>query len=195
MHRGFRTFLCQADEFEQARTMHGDLEEKPSYKSTLAVTIDAPPEFVWPWIAQMGYRRGGLYSYDWLDRLFGYLDRPSADDILPEFQRLSAGDEIPIGRGNGFPVVAALPNRALVLGGKADGFTWIWELGLYPDGRWRTQLASRSTAIVPKGFRNGIFMRVLTPAAYVMSRRMLLGIKERAERLYRAGLGRPERAA
>ena len=50
---------------------------------TMAVTIDGPPSAVWPWLAQMGYRRGGLYSYDWLDRLFGYLDAPSANRILP----------------------------------------------------------------------------------------------------------------
>ena len=57
----------------------------------------------------MGYRRGGLYSYDWLDRLFGYLDAPSADRILPEWQLLAAGDEIPIGRGGGLPVRAIEP--------------------------------------------------------------------------------------
>jgi hypothetical protein len=69
----------------------------------------------------MGYRRGGLYSYDWLDLLFGYLDRPSADRIIPAFQHLKIGDEIPIGRGRGFPVTALDPNRALVLSGKDKG--------------------------------------------------------------------------
>jgi hypothetical protein len=75
-----------------------------TYSTTLAVTVDARPEQIWPWLMQMGYQRGGLYSYDWLDRLFGFLDRPSANCILPQFQRLEAGDEIPIGRGGGFPV-------------------------------------------------------------------------------------------
>src|SRR5215813_2834556 len=82
---------------------HAAAIDGATYSSTLAVTIDAAPEHIWPWLVQMGYRRGGLYSYDWLDRLFGYLDRPSAIRILPEFQRLAAGDEIPIGRGQGFP--------------------------------------------------------------------------------------------
>jgi len=85
------------------RIMPGDASAiDPSYSATMAITIDAGPEHIWPWLVQMGYRRGGLYSYDWLDRLFGYLDRPSADSILPEFQRLAVGDEIPIGRGQDF---------------------------------------------------------------------------------------------
>ena len=65
---------------------------------------------------QLGYRRGGLYSYDWLDRLFGYLDRPSATALLPEFQRLHQGDVIPLGHGPGFPVKTVEANRTLVLG-------------------------------------------------------------------------------
>jgi len=58
------------------------------------VTVDARPEHIWPWLVQMGYQRGGLYSYDWLDRLFGFLDRPSANRVLPEFQHLAVGDTI-----------------------------------------------------------------------------------------------------
>jgi hypothetical protein len=85
------------------RSMAGDaLVGDPSYAATMAITIGARPEDIWPWLVQMGYQRGGLYSYDWLDRLFGYLDRRSADAILPELQRLAVGDEIPIGRGTDF---------------------------------------------------------------------------------------------
>ena len=93
----------------------------PSYETTLGVTINTAPAAIWPWLMQMGYRRGGLYSYDWLDRLFGYLDAPSAERILPEWQQLAVGDEIPIGRGGGFPVKAIEPFRSLVLGGHARG--------------------------------------------------------------------------
>jgi hypothetical protein len=75
--------------------MPGDaLIPDPTDLSMQAVTVNAPPEDIWPWLVQIGYQRGGLYSYDWLDRLFGYLDRPSATRILPEFQRLAVGDEI-----------------------------------------------------------------------------------------------------
>lgn len=62
-----------------ARAMAGDgLLADHTYSGTTAVTVNARPEHIWPWLVQIGYQRGGLYSYDWLDRLFGYLDRPSA---------------------------------------------------------------------------------------------------------------------
>ena len=53
----------------------------PTYSATLAITVGARPEHIWPWLVQMGYQRGGLYSYDWLDRLFGDLDRPAVEHI------------------------------------------------------------------------------------------------------------------
>ena len=67
------------------RVMAGDvLLVNPTYSGTMAVTVAARPEHIWPWLVQIGYQRGGLYSYDWLDCLFGFLDRPSATCILPE---------------------------------------------------------------------------------------------------------------
>ena len=178
--RWFRTW--GASDIDLTRAMTGDTRiAKPTYAATLAVTIDAPPRDVWPWLAQIGYRRGGLYSYDWLDRLFGYLDGPSAERILPEFQHLRAGDVIPIGRGPGFPVVAAEAGRTLVLGGEADRVQWTWELALFPaDGR-RTRLVSRSRVRVPRTLASTLFMAVIEPAAFIMTRKMLLGIKRRAE--------------
>ena len=62
-----------------------DVVSPANYVAMMAVDVDAPPEAIWPWLMQLGRGRGGLYSYDWLDRLFGYLDRPSATSILPEF--------------------------------------------------------------------------------------------------------------
>ena len=166
------------------RVMPGDAAVvDPTYSATLAITIAARPEHIWPWLVQMGYRRGGLYSYDWLDRLFGYLDRQSADSILPEFQRLAVGDEIPIGRGQGFPVTAIEPYRALVLSGTGDGFAWVWQFGLYPVDERRTRLVSRNRVRVPRTLGSWLFMRVIEPAAFLMTRRMLLGLKHRAEAL------------
>jgi hypothetical protein len=156
-----------------------------SYATTLAVTVTASPEDIWPWLLQMGYQRGGLYSYDWLDRLFGYLDRPSADRILPEFQRLEVGDEIPVGGSPGFPVIAIEPERALILGGESDGFEWVWQFGLYPIDSSHTRLVSRNRAAVPNTVGWWLFMRVLEPAAFLMTRRMLLGLARRAEALAR----------
>ena len=131
----------------------------------------------------MGYQRGGLYSYDWLDRLFGYLDGPSSNRILPEFQHLAVGDEIPIGRGGGFPVTAIEPYRALVLGGKGEGFQWVWQFGLYPLDENRTRIVSRNSVRVPSTLGSWLFMRAIEPAAFLMTRRMLLGLKRRAELL------------
>jgi hypothetical protein len=169
---------------ERTRVMSGDaLIANATYSATLAVTVDAAPQDIWPWLVQMGYRRGGLYSYDWLDRLFGYLDRPSATRILPEFQHLAVGDEIPVGRGGGFPVVAIDPCRDLVLAGSGEGFQWVWEFGLYPVDGVRTRLVSRNIVRTPRTIRSWLFMRVLEPAAFLMTRRMLLGIKDRADRL------------
>ena len=61
---------------------------RPQLKATRAVTIDAPPEDIWPWLVQWGWNRAGFYSYDLLDNL----GRRSAEEILPEFQRLAVGD-------------------------------------------------------------------------------------------------------
>src|SRR6266516_1681757 len=147
-----------------ARVMPGDAAiADPSYTATLAVTVDARPEDIWPWLVQMGYQRGGLYSYDWLDQLFGYLDRPSANRILPEFQHLAVGDEIPLGRGQGFPVTALQPYRALVLGGEGDGFQGVWQFGLYPLDEKRTRLVSRNAVRVPSTLGSWLFMRVIEP--------------------------------
>jgi hypothetical protein len=179
------------------RDMPGDADiPDHTYSTTLAVTVDARPEQIWPWLMQMGYQRGGLYSYDWLDRLFGFLDRPSANCILPQFQRLEAGDEIPIGRGGGFPVKAIDTNRCLVLGGEGDGqFAWVWQFGLYPLDKDRTRLVSRNSARVPKTVGSWLFMRVLEPAAFIMTRRMLIGLKDRAEGLAAYERARSIRAA
>ena len=168
---------------ELSRVMAGDAAVvDPSYSATLAITVGARPEHIWPWLVQMGYRRGGLYSYDWLDRLFGYLDGPSADSILPECQRVAVGDVIPIGRGQGFPVTAIEPYRTLVLSGTGDGFAWAWQFGLYPLDDKRTRLVSRNCANVPYSVRSTASLLVMEPAAFIMTRKMLLGIKRRAER-------------
>ncbi len=166
------------------RVMHGDAAvPRPTHETTMAVEVEAEPDEIWPWLMQMGYGRGGLYSYDWLDRLFGYLDRPSAERVLPEFQNLHEGDVIPMGRGKGFPVRVVEPKRELVLGGEEDGVQWVWEFGIYPIGLHRTRLVSRSRLRVPGTWSWRAFMGLLGPAAFVMTRRMLIGIKARAERL------------
>jgi len=173
-----------------SRVMAGDsLLSDWTFSGTFAVTIDAPPEDVWPWLVQIGYQRGGLYSYDWLDRLFGYLDRPSATRLLPEFQSLAVGDRIPVGRGPSWPVAVLEPQRALVLDMRnLGGFDWVWQFGLYPMDGKRKHLVSRSRVRTRTiGARLGTY--AIEPAGFIMTRRMLLGIKARAEALHAARAG------
>ena len=182
LSRWCRTWGATAKEVQ--RTMLGDAQVTlPSYQTTLGVTIDAAPAAIWPWLMQMGYRRGGLYSYDWLDRLFGYLDAPSAERILPEWQLLAVGDVIPIGRGGGFPVKAIEPFRSLVLGGYTRDVEWSWELELTPIGAAGTRLVSRNRVWTRPTLRSRVTMLLIEPAAFLMTRKMLLGIKRRAESL------------
>jgi hypothetical protein len=192
--RWFDRWGCTATDL--TRVMAGDAAVvDPTYSTTLAITVHARPEHLWPWLVQMGYQRGGLYSYDWLDRLFGYLDRPSADSILAQFQQLAVGDEIAIGRGEPFPVTALEPYRALVLSGAGDGFAWVWQFGLYQVDQTRTRLVSRNRVRVPRTVGSWLFMRALEPAAFLMTRRMLLGLKHRAEALAVADGEHSSRAA
>jgi hypothetical protein len=164
--------------------MAGDaLITNPTYSGTMAVVVDARPEHIWPWLVQIGYQRGGLYSYDWLDRLFGYLDRPSATRILPEFQNLAVGDAIPVGRGPSWPVAVLEPHRALVLDMRSlGGFDWVWQFGLYPVAEHRTLLVSRS-CVRTRSIWARLATYAIEPAGFLMTRRMLLGLKDRAEGL------------
>jgi hypothetical protein len=180
---------------ERTRVMPGDaLMPIPTITGTGAVTVDAPPEDIWPWLVQMGHQRGGLYSYDWLDRMFGFLDRPSATRILPEFQQLAVGDTIFFGREE-LTVSVLEPLRALVLSYHARGMEWVWQFGLYPVDGQRTRLIQRGTQRVPKTPVWWLLMRIAEPAGFIMTRRFLLGVKQRAEALRASASPPVERAA
>jgi len=178
------------------RVMAGDaLIVHPTYSGTLAVTVNARPEHIWPWLVQLGYQRGGLYSYDWLDRLFGFLDRPSATSILPDFQRLAVGDKIPLGRGPSWPVGTVEPGRALVLDMRNMGdIDWVWQFGLYAIDEKRTRLVSRSV-VRARTVWAWLITCAIEPPGFIMTRRMLLGLKQRAEALARADDTRGMRGA
>ena len=171
-----------------ARVMAGDgLLADRTYSGTTAVIVNARPEHIWPWLVQIGYRRGGLYSYDWLDRLFGYLDRPSATRILPEFQHLEVGDRIRLDEGRAGPLPSSNPSAHLC---------WIC-------GTWAVSTGSGSLACIrltrpghdsyrAAGCAHAAWARLLThaiePAGFIMTRRMLLGVKRRAEALRAASM-------
>lgn len=82
-----------ATDEEVARRLPGDdVVPRPSFNATRAITIAAPPEAVWPWILQIGSRRAGWYSLDWLDNA----GIPSTDRIIPELQCMDVGDFVPM---------------------------------------------------------------------------------------------------
>jgi hypothetical protein len=169
---------------ERVRVMPGDaVIANPTHQETQAITVGAPPSDIWPWLVQIGSRRGGLYSYDWLDRLFGFLDAPSAARILPQFQDLAAGDRIEWGREY-LTAAAVDPDRALVLSYEGHGMEWVWQLALYPLDLEHTRLVSRGTERTPNAAGFWLFMRIMEPASFVMTRKMLLNLKDRAERLH-----------
>ena len=168
---------------EVARAMPGDaLIANPNKWDMQAVTVNARPEDIWPWLVQMGYQRAGLYSYDWLDRIFGFLDRPSARRILPEFQHLEVGDTISLGREQ-LKVESVEPRRTLVLRSSEHGIDWVWQFGLYPLDNNRTRLATRGIEHFANTPVAWIVMRLFEPAAFIMTVGMLLGVKSRAEML------------
>lgn len=129
---------------ERRRALPGDaLVPEPLYVTTQAVTIDAPPEQVWPWLAQMGADRAGWYSYGRIDNG----GRPSAAAILPAFQRVVPGDVFPAtpGATDAFVVAAVDPPRDLVLAvPAAGGPVMTWEFCLDAPARGRTRLIVRA---------------------------------------------------
>jgi uncharacterized protein YndB with AHSA1/START domain len=190
-------FTWGATSREAAAAMPGDaLVAAAGTVSTRAVTIEAPVEQVWPWLVQFGQGRGGLYSYDWAERLAG-VDVVNADRVLPEHQRIAVGDLIWVTQ-DGYPaklvfvVAEVVPPRSLVLAFTEDprpGVVpprtgWTWSFTLTPDGPSRTRLVLRSrNEPFPNAVARGATAGLIDPIDFVMSRKTLLGIKERAERL------------
>jgi hypothetical protein len=167
---------------EVARSMPGDeVVPFPTFNATRAVTIEAPPEVIWPWIAQIGFGRAGWYSYDLLDNL----GRHSAENLIPELQQIAVGDPIPMGPGGstGAWVKDFEVDRSILWWHqKTKQSTWVWTLDPMPDGTTRlvTRIRSRSTWRHPSTV---MWLPIVEVADFPMMRKCLLGIKRRAERL------------
>ena len=171
---------------ERARTYPGDdpAGPEPALRITRAVTVDAPPEKVWPWVAQIGQERGGFYSYDWLENLAG-CQIHSADRVHPEWQDVRPGDPIGMTPDFGTEVEAVAPGHALVV---KDWGAYVVE----PAGEGRSRLIAR--AHVEPGLPSLVYALTIEVPHAVMERRMLLGIKQRAEAATSAGSGYPRAA-
>jgi hypothetical protein len=167
-----------ATDVEVARDMPGDeIVADPTFDATRAVTVDATPEDIWPWIVQMGFGRAGWYSYDWIDNL----GRPSARVILPELQRIDVGDMIPIDprEKHGFRVKGFVPNEWMLWGDGHGKITWCW--GLYPIDDRSTRLVTRVKVKYDWLNPTMLFNMVFDVGDIVMMRKCLIGIRERAE--------------
>ena len=178
-----------ATDVEVAGRMPGDeLVPRASFAATRAITIGASPEEVWPWIVQMGYRRAGFYTYALLDNA-GY---ESADTVLEEYQHPQAGDWMPmaskVSETTAFRV-AAFATDEWLLWSKPDS-TWSWTLTALPGGRTRlvTRLKQRYQWESPG--MAAFTLVLLELGDFPMMRRMLTGIRERAERLAEEGATR-----
>lgn len=157
---------------EANRVMAGDeICVDANFSPTRAITIDAPPEDVWPWIIQIGFKRAGFYSYDSIDNA----GIPSAERIISEFQDVKIGDHIPLDRAGGVIVRTLEPNRLYVLASESRYLTWAWDLR--KAGPQQTRVVTRVRARLGDAQMKFIW----NAFEFFMIRKCLLGIKRRAE--------------
>jgi hypothetical protein len=172
---------------ERDATLAGDdLIPNPDLVATRAITVHAGADQVWLWIAQLGQGRGGFYSYDVLENLVG-CNIHSADQIVPEWQEINVGDQVNLHPEVGLDVAVVEPGRALVLrGGVPMGaapppydFTWAFVLQEQPEGT--TRLLVRERYAYTQRWAP-LLVEPVAVVAFMMSQRMLRGIRDRAQR-------------
>jgi hypothetical protein len=173
-----------------AREYPGDsFLPNPQLGWTHGQEIDAPPEAVWPWVAQLGADKAGFYSYQWLENLAG-LDIQNADHVVDAWQHPKVGDLLRLHAGAaGIPIVALEPGRLLLAQidastetGPKTKVSWLFFVEPISGGRSRLISRFRMTAgdtLVARLIYGPI---VTEPVGFAMDRKMLSGIRERAER-------------
>ncbi|MGY1792395.1 hypothetical protein ACI796_00275 [Geodermatophilus sp. SYSU D00525] len=183
---------------EVAGVLPGDeLVPGPAEQTTLGVSVAAPAEEVWAWLVQMGQGRGGMYSYDWLENLIG-LDIHTADEVREEWQHLAVGDRVvvvpegwgPLPDGYAFRVARVDPPRTLVLRQAPPEHPWngVWSFHVVREAAGGCRLLARSRTETDPRVGARLAGRVVEPVTLVMTRRMLHGIRDRAERRARRPL-------
>jgi hypothetical protein len=178
-----------ADEESEEQLPGDDLIESADITATRAITIRASADQVWPWIAQLGQGRGGFYSYDFLENLVG-CDIHSADRVVPEWQDVDVGDEVRFAPAVGLAVASLEQGRSLVLrGGVPIGntpapydSTWAFVLRDKPGNS--TRLLVRERYAYTRSWAR-LIVEPTEMLSFVMSRKMLRGIRDRAERSLR----------
>ncbi len=189
--RGRRTTWGSTPEELQRAWPGDDLVPAPSWSATMAITVNAPPERVWPWVAQIGQGRGGFYSYEVLENIAGCQIK-NAMTVIEDLQRIAVGDEIRLHpKGPPLAVVTVEKDRALVLYGGPPGpggpgtdlpnvdIATSWAILLEPLGGGATRLISRTRYHHGPGFMNSLMggPALLEPISSVMTKKMLRGIK------------------
>ena len=170
-----------------------DIIASPDLTATRAITIGTPAGQVWPWIAQLGQGRGGFYSYDFLENLVG-CDIHSASRIVPQWQDVGLGDQIKLAPQVALAVAAVQREESLVLrGGVPMGntsppydFTWAFVLKDEPGGTTRLLVRERYAFRRPWA---RVLVEPVEAVSFVMSQKMLRGIRDRAERSAAATAG------
>jgi hypothetical protein len=168
-----------------------DILRDPGLVATRAITIEAPPEQVWPWVVQLGADRGGFYSYDRIENLVG-CGVHSADTVVEEWQHVAVGDLVHLHPKVALSVAAVDPGRSLVLHaapavpgvpGAPEAapydFTWSFVLRRHPHRA--TRLIARERFLYTHPW-SPLLVEPVAAASSAMSRKMLLGIRDRAER-------------
>jgi len=183
-----------ASEEEIAASLPGDeLIDSPADQTTMAVTIAAPAEAIWSWLVQIGQDRGGMYSYDSLEQAIG-LEIHSAETINPAWQHLEPDDRVqlvppgwgPLPDGYAFRVSLVEPPHTLVLrqGPPQDPWDGVWTFSIREVGPGLCRLVSRTRTHRNPGVTQAALRAATTlgaPITWVMTRKMLLTLKERAE--------------
>ena len=193
------------DPHEAELPLPGDeLIDEPTHVETRGITIHAPVSKVWPWLVQMGFGRAGWYSYDMMDGKSG------ASAIMPEFQELKVGDIMPTHPGGGFLVKVVEAEQALVLytdtallrsqSGREENESYpeiqaSWAFYLQPEDGG-TRLIERFRAKTPgSGPATVVLGEIMGTGIVLMTRKQMLSIKERVERLELAATEQLERDA
>ena len=179
---------------ERSMALPGDaIVPDAANQQTRAITIHAPVDKVWPWLAQIGQNRGGFYSYDLLENLVG-CRMPTSDYLRPDKQHWAVGDKLwmyPASRGGGMGYATLrvfVPGRALGFGAHAAGTPptapedGSWSLVLAPINDSTTRLLVRARGAPGRSLLGTAFDRsVFEPMHFVMEKRMMIGIEQLAE--------------
>jgi hypothetical protein len=183
---------------ERREPLPGDDLVAARWQTTRGIDIAAPAVEVWPWLVQMGYGRGGWYSYDWLERRIGagkFAEGGSAKRLIPELQQLAAGDTVALSPAGGLTVAVLDPGSALVLHYRMNLLTaapahqrdpavldWSWAFVLTSIDGSSCRLVARVRADYRPPWLRPLLPLLLEPVHFIMERKMLRTIARQTGR-------------